>query len=581
LDDLFFGSHLIAKGKKTTLFLLAKKRNKSFMASDIVIQFAEILENPTIFPDEQGKLEIVVKNQGDTGFNGPVNLKLYGSTDKVLDINSLNTLEQSRGASDLLKGKDEFLGSLNGQTVNLAPGQSKTFTVDFAGSEFRTASVVSPGLYYLIGQVEPGNNVTESNTANNVASQLITGGDVVIQWNSILLNAIQASGTAPPLAARNQAIVQAAVFDAVNAIDRSYKPYLVNIDASEAAGASKEAAAVEAAYRTLVNLFREDQKPIFDEQRQRSLAEIPDGTAKNNGIEIGNRVAQQILDKRENDGSSNPPQPYTPGTGFGDWKPTFSDGETTNNTTNFASAVLPQWGLVTPFAIDSVVLFRPDTSPEYGSPQYTRDFNQVKALGAENSTVRTADQTEIAQFWAYDRGDTFRPPGQFNELAQEVALAQNNTLEENARLFALLNIAQADAGIVAWDTKYVYEQLRPITAIRNADQDNNPNTIADPNWEPLLDTPPFPDYISGHSVFGGASAEILKLFYGTDNISFDIPSQELPGVARYYRSFSQAAQEDADSRIFGGVHIGAATIDGVEVGRNVASSVFNNFLTPV
>ncbi|MCC5652460.1 hypothetical protein LC609_22080 [Nostoc sp. XA013] len=550
------------------------------MASDIVIQFAEILENPTIFPDEQGKLEIVVKNQGDTGFNGPVNLKLYGSTDKVLDLNSLNTLEQSRGASDLLKGKDEILGSLNGQIVNLAPGQSKTFTVDFAGSEFRTASVVSPGLYYLIGQVESGNNVTESNTVNNVASQLITGGDVVIQWNSILLNAIQASGTAPPLAARNQAIVQAAVYDAVNAIDRSYKPYLANISASEAAGASKEAAAVEAAYRTLVNLFPK-QKTIFDEQRQRSLAEIPDGTAEDKGIAIGQKVAQQILDNRKNDGSSTAQGSYTPGTGFGDWKPTFTDGETTNNTTNFASAALPQWGLVTPFAIDSVTLFRPDTFPEYGSPQYTRDFNQVKALGAENSTVRTADQTEIAQFWAYDRGDTFRPPGQFNELAQEVALAQNNTLEENARLFALLNIAQADAGIVAWDTKYVYEQLRPITAIRNADQDNNSDTIADPNWEPLLDTPQFPDYISGHSVFGGASAEILKLFYGTDNISFDIPSQELPGVARYYGSFSQAAQEDADSRIFGGVHIEAATIDGVEVGRNVASSVFNNFLTPV
>jgi hypothetical protein len=550
------------------------------MASDIVIQFAEILENPTIFPDEQGKLKIVVGNQGDTGFNGPVNLKLYGSTDKVLDINSLNTLEQSRGASDLLRGKDEILGSLNGQIVNLAPGQSKTFTVDFAGSQFRTASVVSPGLYYLIGQVEPGNNVIESNTANNVASQLITGGDVVIQWNSILLNAIQASGTAPPLAARNQAIVQAAVFDAVNAIDRGYKPYLVNISASEAAGASKEAAAVEAAYQTLVNLFP-NQKTTFDEQRQRSLAEIPDGTAENNGIAIGQKVAQQILDNRKNDGSSTAQGSYTPGTGFGDWKPTFSDGETTNNTTNFASAVLPQWGLVTPFAIDSVTLFRPDTFPEYGSPRYTRNFNQVKALGAENSTVRTADQTEIAQFWAYDRSDTFRPPGQFNELAQEVALAQNNTLEENARLFALLNIAQADAGIVAWDAKYVYEQLRPITAIRNADQDNNPNTIADPNWEPLLDTPPFPDYISGHSVFGGASAEILKLFYGTDNISFDIPSQELPGVARYYGSFSQAAQEDADSRIFGGVHIEAATIDGVEVGRNVASSVFNNFLTPV
>jgi hypothetical protein len=497
-----------------------------------------------------------------------------------------------------LQGKDELLGSLNGQNVNLRPGQSKTFIVDFAGSDFRTASVVSPGLYYLIGQVESGNsNITESNTNNNLATQLITEGDVVIQWNSILLNAIQLAQTAPPLGARNQAIVHAAVYDAVNAIDRSYKPYLANISASEAAGASKEAAAVEAAYQTLVTVFTDPQftpprfflnqqtrdtlKATFDEQRQRSLAAIPDGAAEDKGIAIGQKVAQQILDSRRNDGSITAQGAYTPGNRFGDWQPTFSDGETTNNTTNFASALLPQWGLVRPFAINSVVQFRPNTLPQYGSPRYAREFNRVKAIGSENSTVRTKDQTEIAQFWAYDRGDTFRPPGQLNELAQEVALAQGNTLEENARLFALLNIAQADAGISAWDTKYVFNQARPITVIRNGDRDNNPNTVGDPNWEPLLDTPPFPDYISGHSVFGGVSAEILKLFYGTDDISFDIPSQELPGVARYFSSFSQLAQEDADSRLYGGVHIDSATVDGVQVGKNVGSFVFNNYLTPV
>jgi hypothetical protein len=568
------------------------------MASDLVIQFADIFENPTIFPDEQGQLDIVVKNEGNTRFQGPINLKLYASTDKVLELNSLNTLGSVRGASDLLQGKDELLGSLNSLNVNLRPGQSRTFTIDFAGSDFRTASVVSPGLYYLVGQVESANsNIAESNTNNNLATQIITEGDVVIQWNSILLNAIQLAQTAPPLGARNQAIVHAAIYDAVNAIDRSYKPYLVNISASEAAGASKEAAAVEAAYQTLVTVFTDPQfapprfflnqgirdtlKATFDEQRQRSLAAIPDGAAEDKGIAIGQQVARQILDSRRNDGAITAQGAYTPGNRLGDWQPTFSDGETTNNTTNLAPALLPQWGLVKPFAINSVAQFRPDTLPQYGSPRYAREFNRVKAIGSENSTVRTKDQTEIAQFWAYDRGDTFRPPGQLNELAQEVALAQGNTLEENARLFALLNIAQADAGISAWDTKYSFNQARPITVIRNGDRDNNPNTVSDPNWEPLLDTPAFPDYISGHSVFGGVSAEILKLFYGTDNISFDIPSQELPGVARYFNSFSQVAQEDADSRLYGGVHIDSATVDGVQVGKNVGTFVFNNYLTPV
>jgi hypothetical protein len=574
------------------------------MASDIAVQFGDILQNPTIFPQEQGKLNIVVKNQGDAQFNGPVNLKLYASTDNILDTNILNTLGPTRGASDRLEGTDELLGSLNSQTVNLAPGQSQTLSVDFAGSDFRTASVVSPGLYYLFAQVEPGNNVTDSNTANNTANQLITEGDAVIQWNSVFLNAVQTTGkngdigTSPPLQTRDLAIMNTAIYDAVNAIDRTHKPYLVNdISASEALGASKEAAAVQAAHDTLVAVFTDAKysppnpqgkrltqdtintlKTTFDEQLNRSLAAIPNGDAKTKGIAIGQKVAQEILANRVNDGAATAQGPYTPGKGFGDWQPTFSDGETTNNAPGFQPALLPQWGNVTPFGLSSGNQFRPDTFPEYVSPRYTRDFNEVKAFGAENSTVRSADQTEIAQFWAYDRNDTFRPPGQLLEAVEEVALAKGNTLEQNARLFALHSIAQADAGIAAWDAKYTYEELRPITAIRNAAQDNNPDTIADPNWEPLLDTPNFPDYISGHSVFAGATAEVLRKFYGTDNISFDIPSQELPGVYRSYGSFTQFAREDADSRIYGGIHIDTAAVDGVQVGTNVGNFVSNNFL---
>lgn len=206
--------------------------------------------------------------------------------------------------------------------------------------------------------------------------------------------------------------------------------------------------------------------------------------------------------------------------------------------------------------------------PAYGSAEYQTEINEVQALGSRTGSTRTADQTEIARFWAYDRPDTFRPPGQWNEIAQQVALQQGNTLAENARLFALLNIAEADAGIVAWDLKYTYNQLRPIAAIRQT---------TDANWTPLLDTPPFPDYVSGHATFGAAAGQILASFFG-DDVSFSIPSQELPGVSRSYNSFSEAVDENAISRVYAGVHVRSSCEDGALVGEAVANSVFNNIL---
>jgi hypothetical protein len=565
------------------------------MASDLTVKFGEVQQKPTIFPDEQGKLQVVITNQGNTAFIGPVNLNLYASTDNQLDLDDLNTLGSNtgqRGANDLLRGTDELLGTLNNQNINLAPGQSQTITVDFADSQFRTPSVVSPGLYNLFAEIQPSNNIFD-NKANNVANQLITEGDVVIQWNSILLNAIQASGkgdapgTPPPISARNQAIVHAAIYDAVHAFENTHKSYLVDLEPPS--GASQKAAAVGAAHKTLVELFSTENYPEsrygnlaeqlkieFDNQLQRSLQEIADDPiAESAGLEFGQKVAEQILAARRNDGTVQAgTTPYTPGNDPGDYQPL--PGQT---------PVLPGWGLVTPFAIPTVNQFRPEGPPEFSSPLYGREIERVRELGGKFDTdvtqiKRNFDQTEIAQFWAYDRDDTFRPPGQLNEVAQEVALAQGNTLAENARLFALLNIAQADAGIVAWDAKYFYEQLRPISAIRNAANDNNPLTQEDKNWQSLLDTPPFPDYVSGHSVFGGASAQVLARLFGNE-VSFNIPSQELPGVARQYGSFSQIAQEDAISRVYGGVHNDLATVDGVTIGQNVANFVVNNFLTPL
>jgi len=554
-------------------------------STNLSVDFGEVIQTPTIFPEEQGQVEVTITNQGNTDFNGPLDLKLYASTDKELDLNNLNKLDdKSADGNDLLKGTDELLGTLQQNNITLAPGESQTLTIDFADSDFRTASVVSPGLYYLFAEVEPGNNITDTDLSDNQASQLITQGDVVIQWNSVLLNAIQASGkdggegTAPPLAARNQAIVHRAIYDAV----------------LQAPAASDEAAVVEAAYRTMTSVFldpdinysdtpsidqniRDSLKELFDSQYERSLSEIPNGFAKRQGRRIGRRAANNILNERENDGSATAQVPFTEGNGIGDWKFTFSDGDTTDQIPGFVDeALLPDWGSVTPFVLESGNQFRPFTFPQFNSPQYAKELNEVKALGEENSSDRNADQTEIALFWAYDRADSFKPPGQWNQIAQTVALNEGNTLEENAELFAVLNTGLADAGIAAWDSKYVYEQIRPITAIQEADKDNNPNTIADPTWEPLLDTPPFPDYLSGHSVFGGAASAILARFFG-DDTSYEIPSMELPGVSRSYGSFTQAANENADSRLFGGVHINAANVDGVSVGQEVGNFVFDNF----
>ena len=254
------------------------------------------------------------------------------------------------------------------------------------------------------------------------------------------------------------------------------------------------------------------------------------------------------------------------------------------------TALLPEWDRVDPFAPATEDIVLPPGQPAFGSPDYSDQLEEVRRFGGLVDTdvtpvERTEDQTEIAQFWAYDRPDTFRPPGQWNEIAQEVALDEGNSLEENALLFAQLNVAMADASIVTWDAKYAFEQLRPVTAIRNADDDNNSNTIQDTEWEPLLDTPNFPDYISGHSAFGGAAAGVLEDFFG-EEVNFEVPSQELPGVTREYTSlgssssFEIAARENADSRLFGGVHVEVSNADGVEIGLDVANAILNdsNFL---
>ena len=241
------------------------------------------------------------------------------------------------------------------------------------------------------------------------------------------------------------------------------------------------------------------------------------------------------------------PTPWCPppvGTGPGAWEPTPPA---------FAAYLLPQWGFVAPFAMESSDALRPPGPPPLDSAEWAADYNEVKALGAAVESTRTADQTEIARFWA-DGAGTETPPGHWNHIAQDVAAAQGNTLEQNARLFALLNLALADAAICAWDAKYAFNFWRPVTAIRFGDTDGNDATAADPTWSSFIATPPFPDYTSGHSTFSGAAARVLARFFGRDDIAFVTGSDALPGVTRSFAGFAAAAAEAGVSRIYGGIH---------------------------
>jgi hypothetical protein len=390
--------------------------------------------------------------------------------------------------------------------------------------------------------------------------------DVVTDWNTAALNAIRAGSTAPPIASRSLAILHASIYDAVNGIARTYEPYLVQSFAP--ASASREAAASAAAHDTLVNLFPASASS-FDALHAAILAGIPNGPQKIAGILWGEFVANQILAARANDGW-NATVPPPGGSGPGVWVSTPP---------LYLPYALPQWGFVTPFAMSSSSQFRPPGPPALDSQQYTEDYNEVKALGAAVGSTRTAEQTEIALFWA-DGAGTETPPGHWNSIAQIIADGRGNTLEQNARLFALLNIAMADAAICAWDAKYTFHNWRPVTAIRNADTDGNPDTDPDPAWNSFIVTPPFPDYVSGHSTFSAAAATVLPLFYGTEDLPFMIGSDFLPGVHRSFETPLAAANEAADSRVYGGIHFRTASEDGLEAGTSIGEWTYAHYLQP-
>ena len=382
--------------------------------------------------------------------------------------------------------------------------------------------------------------------------------DVVTDWNNAALDAIRTDRTPPPIASRALAILHASIYDAVNGIARTHERYLVPSVAP--AGASRPAAASAAAHKALVHLFPANASN-FDALHAAILAGIPDGAHKRAGIIWGEFVATVIQFARANDGS-NAVVPPPVGSGPGVWVPTPPA---------FLPYLLPQWGFVVPFGMNSSSQFRPPGPPSLDSQQYAADYEEVKQLGALVGSTRTEEQTEIALFWA-DGAGTETPPGHWNSIAQIIGEAQGNTLEENARLFALLNIAMADAAICSWDAKYTFNFWRPVTAIAFAEPDLN--------WMSFIVTPPFPDYTSGHSTFSAAAATVLPLFYSTEDLPFTTGSDFLPGVFRSFSTCLDAAEEAAASRIYGGIHFRSASEDGLRAGTSIGEWTVTNYLQP-
>jgi hypothetical protein len=425
-------------------------------------------------------------------------------------------------------------------------------------------------------------------------------GNMAIDWNAIASTAImatppQGAGQPPHAAPLSLAMVQGAVYDAVNAIDGGHQPYLVAPPATS--GASKDAAAATAAFCVLVGSSDDDPtdpcelpglfpgqfsalKPAYDT----SLASVPDGSAKDDGVEVGEAAATAMLTARANDGRFNDFK-FTEGFDPGEWRLAPPQGPTGI----VARDPAPWVGFVKPFLVPNVEMLRSDGPNPLTSAAYAEDFNEIKELGSLTSTKRTADQTAAAIFWQ-DSG-----PAIWNRVYRALAVSHGLDIVDGARLFAMTNLAAADGSIGCWNDKAYWSFWRPITAIREAANDGNPATEADPNWLPLFDpsvpvsgaplvTPGFPDHPAGHTCISGATVHALQAFFGTDKVSFTAISNKClpaPCPPRSFDRFSDALKEIIGARVWGGIHFRTADVQGAELGKKVVHYMQKHYFQPV
>jgi hypothetical protein len=415
-----------------------------------------------------------------------------------------------------------------------------------------------------------------------LVSPTIARADAVTYWDEVASNAIVVTaGQPPPVSALSFAMVQGAVYDAVNAIDRGHRPYLVQPPSNPTD--SKEAATAAAAFRVLVGfadlpgLFPSQQptlQPIYDAY----IASLPDSPpgSRAAGIVIGEATARAMLIDRQNDGRFGPPPTLSP-PAPGIWRPTPP---------NYANDPAPWIGNVRPFLVPSAEMLRTDGPNALTSAEYAEDFNEIKEVGSLTSITRTPDQTDAAIFWQ-DHAHAL-----WHRIFRALAASQNLNIVDSARLFAMETVAAADASIGCWNDKYYWQFWRPITAIREADTDGNPATEPDPTWLPLFDpatpvchppllvTPPFPDHPSGHTCNTGAFVYTLQNFFGTDRIAFSAFSNK-SCTTRTFERFSDALKEVIDARVWAGIHFRTADVQGAVMGNKVAHYLERHYFQPV
>jgi Vanadium chloroperoxidase N-terminal domain len=408
----------------------------------------------------------------------------------------------------------------------------------------------------------------------------------VLTWNETALKAVAANGQGPVQVTRTLAMVQGAVHDALNAINRRYAAYY--FEGPGEAGASPDAAVAAAAHTVLVGVVPSFGTPaqkvaahaMVEEAYMESLKRVSDAGAKAKGVAVGRAAGAAMLELRKDDGATRD-APYTPGTGPGKWRPHPNPDPPNPPITNpdqvrgYAPSAAPGWGNVTPFTLLSASQFWLPGPPALTSEAYARDYNEVKRIGGQVSQERTPEQVEIARFW-------FQGAPAWHGIARVVAQERGLDAWDSARALALMSLSMADGYIAGFKIRYVYDFWRPVTAIREGDTDGNDATVGDPTWNSQQNTPSVSDYPSTMSLNSGSAAAALAGALGTDQIPFKVTSgPPFPDITRSFTSFSQAAKEAADSRVYAGIHFRTACEDGLVLGRKIGERVVALYLQPV
>jgi len=392
----------------------------------------------------------------------------------------------------------------------------------------------------------------------------------VLFWNEQLMDVTRLSRNPPPIAALHMAAFHAAIFDAVNGITHTHQPWLVTEPAP--AGADMDAAVAGAAHAVLVKYWSAATNPrVIEVAYEKALAAIPESAGKKTGIPWGEHVAELVVTKRTTSGFDKPIPGNYSSTEPGLWRETPP---------GFRPPTLPHMAKVAPYVMKSPEQFRAPPPPAVGSEEYAKEIAYTAKVGGRDGAERTEYETMSAPFWSDDLGSC-TPPGHWNVIAQDLVRRHQLSVSETARLFALLDFAEADAGIACWDTKFFYRTWRPETAIREIDPKVNTFAKSVPEWIPLMMTPSFPSYVSGHSTFSSAGCKVLQDYFGTDDVEFTAKSDGLPGAVRTFKKLSACRDEIGMSRVFGGIHYQIDNVEGQKMGTAIAEYVMKTALQPL